>query len=67
METVKEIMDKYELSYHEAHKLTHVPHRTLQNWYLGYRQEPPYMAYLLESAIIRGEILIKKPNIVKEV
>ena len=49
--TVKEILERYNLTTEQAAEITGIPMRTLQNWVLGYREPAPYMSSLIDAKI----------------
>lgn len=45
--TIKDIKDRYNLTYGEMSELTGIPKRTLQAWVQGKREPAPYMAPMI--------------------
>lgn len=54
MSTVKELLEKFQISQAELSRRFNIPIRTVQDWVSGRRLPPNYVVEMLEEALKRG-------------
>lgn len=51
--TVKELCEKHRITQTELSKRFNIPHRSVQNWYLGVRTPPDYLVPMMDELLSR--------------
>ena len=54
MKTIKQLCEQYSISQSELARWFDIPLRTVQDWYAGRRNPPPYVVKMLDELLAKN-------------